>query len=502
MTQSARGWLCLACGHLEPGPAGLADRAGQPVPTGQPAPAVTDPAPAPTPAATPAAAPFVPGEPAPLTSGSGPGELPQPKRGRRFPRKALLLTIGLLLVVGLAAAAGYLFFLAPQSALSAYLGRLVAAKTATFASDVSYDYDGGRFSIKLSGKYDLTDKSKPAADVSVNGTSSSTGVVVTPASQGSIAGQLRLLSQVVYFKIESFSLLSAFFPTKIPNDWYKYDLGSSGDSANKCLDNKKDSGALFGSSILTRIPVKGAAFKGIETINGSPMLHFVGTVDNSKIKQAVDDANKKLPADCQLDLSADDFKTLTISYDLWRGWSKDRLRVSTSDSSDSKSKTAETFDTGSYNQPAKIEAPSGAKDASELLTAFEGGTDDTQSPDTTRTNVPHTTATAQQKAHDTQRKTDLTTIRKGLEEYFVNNNMYPNKLADLTKGDASSPPIFKTIPTDPTGKSPYVYTYTPANSATTYTLSACLENAADTGANVINPVAPCTTATFELTNAN
>src|SRR5689334_7398487 len=86
--------------------------------------------------------------------------------------------------------------------------------------------------------------------------------------------------------------------------------------------------------------------------------------------------------------------------------------------------------------------------------------------------IPNITS-APKKARDTKRKTDLTTLRKGIEEYFVNNNIYPSSsgtvgtggvLAELTTGSA---PIVKTLPTDPKNASPYVYVYTPANSNTT-----------------------------------
>src|SRR5260221_480361 len=108
--------------------------------------------------------------------------------------------------------------------------------------------------------------------------------------------------------------------------------------------------------------------------------------------------------------------------------------------------------------------------------------------------IPNITS-APKKARDTKRKTDITTLRKGLEEYFVNNNVYPNALTDLQTGSA---PIVKTMPQDPKGNPWPAYTYTPANSNSTYTLSACLENDQDNGASVIAPVSPCTTKTFQL----
>jgi type II secretion system protein G len=116
--------------------------------------------------------------------------------------------------------------------------------------------------------------------------------------------------------------------------------------------------------------------------------------------------------------------------------------------------------------------------------------------------IPNITS-APKKARDTKRKTDITTIRKGLEEYFVNNNSYPGALSALTLGSA---PIMKTIPADPKNGTPYLYTYSPDNSNTTYTLSACLENDQDSGNDVIDPSSSnntsCPNKVFQLVNGN
>ncbi len=114
--------------------------------------------------------------------------------------------------------------------------------------------------------------------------------------------------------------------------------------------------------------------------------------------------------------------------------------------------------------------------------------------------IPNITS-APKKARDTKRKTDITTVRKGLEEYFVNNNVYPTLLTDLQSGSA---PIIKTVPTDPKNSGVYVYTYTPANTNSTYTLTACLENDADNGPST-NTDAACGSATarnFQVVNGN
>jgi type II secretion system protein G len=114
--------------------------------------------------------------------------------------------------------------------------------------------------------------------------------------------------------------------------------------------------------------------------------------------------------------------------------------------------------------------------------------------------IPNITS-APKKARDTKRKTDITTVRKGLEEYFVNNNVYPAALTDLQTGTA---PIIKVLPADPKNTGVYVYTYTPASANSTYTLKACLENDQDSGANTATD-STCGSATakkFEVVNGN
>ncbi len=110
---------------------------------------------------------------------------------------------------------------------------------------------------------------------------------------------------------------------------------------------------------------------------------------------------------------------------------------------------------------------------------------------------------AEESVRDSQRSTDLNTIQKGLEEYFVDNNQYPDTLSELTIGDT---PIMDSIPTDPLNSGPYVYIYTPANSNTTYTLDACLENSQDAASidssDLTSAVPPCTTETIQLVNQN
>lgn len=128
--------------------------------------------------------------------------------------------------------------------------------------------------------------------------------------------------------------------------------------------------------------------------------------------------------------------------------------------------------------------------------------------------IPNITS-APKKARDTQRKTDITAVRKALEEYYVSNSVYPGGsgalrtgtvLQELTGGSA---PIMKELPKDPKGDgvtSPYVYTYVSANSNTEYTISACLENNQDNGQGIIAADASnntsCPGKVYQLKNNN
>jgi general secretion pathway protein G len=126
--------------------------------------------------------------------------------------------------------------------------------------------------------------------------------------------------------------------------------------------------------------------------------------------------------------------------------------------------------------------------------------------------IPNITS-APKKARDVQRKTDLKAIQKGLEEYFVSNNVYPTQATAAVAGTAltalttGSTPILKTVPADPKSPSaaPYQYGYQSADGSA-YTLSACLENSGDTGTDVGAGsgalLGTCSTKAFTLNNNN
>ena len=132
--------------------------------------------------------------------------------------------------------------------------------------------------------------------------------------------------------------------------------------------------------------------------------------------------------------------------------------------------------------------------------------------------IPNVTS-APKKARDTQRKTDLRAIQKGLEEYYVSNSAYPtnataSSAATVLSGAADgkgttgplttgTPAILKPVPVDPKASTTTPYTYVSAD-GTNYTLKACLENNGDnaTGTAVDSTCGSATAKAFSLSSSN
>lgn len=104
------------------------------------------------------------------------------------------------------------------------------------------------------------------------------------------------------------------------------------------------------------------------------------------------------------------------------------------------------------NKDVKIDAPKDSKTLDEI----SGGS----------------ISTARMKSRDARRMADLSQLRVAMELYYDAKNEYPEKLSDI------SPKYMPTIPTDPTTKAQYYYTYrTLKNSRDSYHLGASLESA-------------------------
>jgi hypothetical protein len=345
-----------------------------------PVPAVDPAAPAPTPAPDSAVPPSlnsaVAGVAAAAVASNAPLKGKPPLSPVTHPKPFNLgLILGIVVavvVVAVAGAAGYLYAYAPTPALANYAKHATAAKTSTF--DLTTTQSGGdyRLAIKLNGKYDVSNTAKPKVDVAISGEMSADKPLSSSeaAPSGTVAGQAILLDQNLYFKLGNLSALGSLLPSQLANQWYKVDLNKQS-STNKCEDQSQAISAALGKDVMGSMPVKNAKFVGIDSQGGFQSLHYSGTIDNAKLKTLVEKANQKLSAECKIDTSSSDSSTSTISYQLWRGWSKDRLKLSVKDSK-SKEVTDVTLDTYNYNKPVTIKAPDGAKDAADLFSGVLG----------------------------------------------------------------------------------------------------------------------------------
>lgn len=121
---------------------------------------------------------------------------------------------------------------------------------------------------------------------------------------------------------------------------------------------------------------------------------------------------------------------------------------------------------------------------------------------------------AQKKARDAQRKSDLRQIQSALEIYrsdigsYLDASSLANCPASGTKtslGNSNCTVTYmQTVPTDPKNTGQYIYTYSTSDSGRTYSLFACLENVNDGQKDAANNTTYCTGETtnwsFTLNN--
>lgn len=274
--------------------------------------------------------------------------------------KVLAIVLAIVLLGGGALAAGYLYLVAPSTALARYLNQTTSAKTASFSADiVSHGSSSADdFSLKLQGKTDVKDQSKPKLDLSLTGQLASAG-------SKRLDAHIITADKVLYFKIITLTLIDAPLPQGFSENWYKYQTANDANNNLECFTGSK-SGSVWSSAGLADIPVKNTAFLGLADLSGSAASHYRGVVDMSRLKAAVDKLNAKSPAQCKLDVSGDDIKNVTLSYEIWDGLSADRLKLTVIDNS-SKTNVTLTLDTNHYNEAVNITPPSDAKDAAELI---------------------------------------------------------------------------------------------------------------------------------------
>lgn len=93
------------------------------------------------------------------------------------------------------------------------------------------------------------------------------------------------------------------------------------------------------------------------------------------------------------------------------------------------------------------------------------------------------------KARDAQRKTDLTNIKKALEDYLIQNQCYPATLPGC--GQSFDPYLKTRIPCDPVTGQPYPYEPEPVTCPSWYRLYSKLEYTADPAVTEVGCTSGC-----------
>lgn len=414
------------------------------------------------------------------------------KPKRRIPKLVIILG-AVVLVIGVlsGSAYGYFWNIQPKAALGNYLAKLATSKTASYNGTISFDEAKTpdtatsigaaiqKTSVSIAGAYDLNDTNNPKFKMNVKGS----------FGTESVSGDLLVADKALFFKIGSLGLLNSFGIT-LSNDWYKISLDQSFND-NACYNKAKGkSGTILGQRLLTTLPTTGTKRLGLMTsVDGHRVSHYRGTIDFSRIQSYIDKANQALPAECKLTYNANDFKDLSLSYDLYAGSNFDRLDINAKDTTTGGGTTHVTLDTSDYNKPVDIKAPSGAKDLKDLLSLFGG--DSSATTDTTSSDPVL--------SRDAQRKSDLRAVKNALETYYNDVTGYPPGTYS-TLGKYLVTTYIPSMPADPTAGRSYTYTPSPkgckADACTQYVLDATLENTND------SQIKAGTTNVFEVTSTN
>lgn len=318
---------------------------------------------------TPIPSPNEPYTPSPASLMINPPTATQSPKPRRSHKKALIIFLVLiLLLLSAGAAFAYKFYYldaltAPRDLFTSSIGDKSGKFKLTAlinASDSSFGSAFTKITTSASGSYDSSDPKNPKLDVTIDG-----GLGISK-----FAGEILNTDSTVYLKITKFDFLAAL-GFKIDNSWYKFPASVTDpiESTNKKCDYStlQDPGSLADKITGQNIPLKNAIRVGLfETIDGHQTSHFKGALDNSKLTTYISEANKSLSADCQLDIRYDDYKDLTITYDIWIGTDFDRLKANLYDSKD-KTSIDLTLDLFGFDKPVTITAPKDAKDINSLI---------------------------------------------------------------------------------------------------------------------------------------
>jgi hypothetical protein len=281
---------------------------------------------------------------------------PRPINGGPKLIAAVLGAVVFFALVGTA----FAYSVLPQAALASYLSRLATSTTGAFSVRVTESGASFDASLAVNGSYDVTTAGNPKLIAGLSGSTAANPAAGTAnvGTAGPVSAQAVLLDKTLYFKAVSLAQLSQLVPTKLATNWYKVDLSSS--QPTTCASPA----GWLNSKFVSNVPVTNSKFDGLVAYDDYDAMHYSGTIDASKLQSALDNAS----SGCQI---KGDFGDLSITYDLYRGTSKDSLVLNLTNSSDHSSEVI-TITTTNYNQPQSITLPSAASAAKTLSSSVLG----------------------------------------------------------------------------------------------------------------------------------
>ncbi len=281
-------------------------------------------------------------------------------------RKLILATLSVLVVLllGAGALAADWYYYAPRHAAVSYYKKLSAAKSAKFSGSLIFSSTEQKLGdangdLTVSGQYDINDKVNPkfAGDF--------TGSI----ARGEADFSLLETDKTLFFKITKLSFLGAL-GIKVPPDWYKVPIDKS--LSQDVTGSDKCDLTNVGGVKLPTLPFSKIRRIGIfDTVNGHRTVHYSASLTGADIKKWLDEANKKVPAECASTIDTEDVAKWSLSLNLWSSKDFDRLDAVAGDGQGSRVEAK--IDTSSYDHAGSITAPAGAKSFEELFQDFESG---------------------------------------------------------------------------------------------------------------------------------
>ncbi|HUD10762.1 MAG TPA: hypothetical protein VMS08_00005, partial [Candidatus Saccharimonadia bacterium] len=263
-----------------------------------------------------------------------------------------------------------------------------------------------------------------------------------PAVSGPVSGELLASLPTLFFKTSTPAVLASLVPANLSSGWYKYDLGSVG----SCASPGRGPGSFLSYGVFSQIPITGAAFAGVNKFGSALGLEYRGEVVMANLQSAITKANQNLSSSCKINIPASSYDHLTVSYKIWRGWSRDRAEF-TIDNTATNASGQIVINTADYNGPATIQVPTSATNADNLFKKVLGA--ETYLAPTQINHPTPSAGPAAQKALEAERESNLAAYMNGYKAVAV-NGFFP-----------TTPPALSVQIADPSTIAPYVVSKNP-----------------------------------------